>query len=528
MRLTFLSKIIGSSVLSALLIAIVGGVIFWNVKSMNETQKWVSHTENVISRFKTITSLMIDMETGQRGFLASGDSKFLEPFTNAKSEFNAYLKKTQEIVSDNPTQVARLEKVLNIKEDWLKIADSEMDLRKKLDAKSITLTEFSSLIIEAKGKTAMDELRSVMAQAADMEDQLNIVRKKASESTANATFLWILIGLTSSIVFGVSFSTWISYQATKQLIDISENIYTSGLNVSAGSVQLSATSTELSSSSAETSASLTETVSSIELLTSNVKINAENTSKAQLMSESTAEVAKQGVKEAETLKLSIIELAESSKKIEDIISVIDDIAFQTNLLALNAAVEAARAGEQGKGFAVVADAVRSLAQKSSSSAKEISSLVKENVSKSSFGLKSAETTVEILNKIGKSVVEVLDFNQQIAASSKEQHQGIIQISQALNQVDQSSHANAAASEEVSTTSEELSSQASVLSEMVDQLNLIFKGEQKTEATDHQNKARSKNSKTNIISLQKAHFKKSAILNMGPEPIGNDIKKVENF
>ena len=383
-------------------------------------------------------------------------------------------------------------------------------------------------IMLASGKNFGVPSTKILIEMLDNAKSANTAAISKSQSTTSMIKSIMFISSLFLVSIYLIFSHLFMNKISSQLAKISENIYTSAVNVSAGSIQLSATSTELSSSSTETSASLTETVSSIEELTSTVKINSEHTNKAQELSESTSLIARQGITEAEVLKSSILELSKSSKKIEDIVSVIDDIAFQTNLLALNAAVEAARAGEQGKGFAVVADAVRSLAQKSSSSAKEISGLIQENVAKASFGLKSADTTVTLLNTIGKSVTEVLDFNQQIATSSKEQHQGIVQISQALNQVDEASQSNTVASEEVSATSEELSSQASVLREMVDQLNLIVNGEQINEVTDQRNRVRSKNSKNNIISLQKAQFKKSASLNMGPEPIGNDIKKVENF
>jgi methyl-accepting chemotaxis protein len=169
------------------------------------------------------------------------------------------------------------------------------------------------------------------------------------------------------------------------------------------------------------------------------------------------------------------EISDSSKKIEDIINVIDDIAFQTNLLALNAAVEAARAGEQGKGFAVVAEAVRALAQRSAVAAKDISSLIKENVSKSDQGAEIANASDKVFKSILESVRKVAELNSEIATGSQEQANGIQQISQAMSQLDQASQGNAASAEEVASSSEEMSAQARILVNLVMELQNIVSG-----------------------------------------------------
>ncbi len=458
----------------------------------------------------------------------SADSK-------GRQESLAMMSKYNSKIEEN---IVQLEKLPLLENNKILLAEA-----KKNFAEIVQLAKKSASDLQENSSTKDIEAKEIMLASGknfgvpstkiliEMLDNAKLANTAAiAESEMRAQLIKSIMMVSSFILAGIYliFSYLFMNKISGRLSDISENIYTSGVNVSSGSIQLSATSTELSSSSAETSASLTETVSSIEELTSTVKINSEYTTKARVVSNTNAEVARHGLLEAEKLKKSIFELSESSKKIEDIISVIDDIAFQTNLLALNAAVEAARAGEHGKGFAVVADAVRSLAQKSSSSAKELSSLIDDNVEKASHGLKSAEMTVEILNKIGHSVTEVLEYNQQIATSTSEQLLGIQQISQALNQVDEASQSNTAASEEVSATSEELSSQATVLREMVDQLNIIVNGKQKFEAIDKSSKSELKQKRSNIIHLNKSVSKKNKDLNMGEEPQSNDIKKVENF
>jgi methyl-accepting chemotaxis protein len=245
--------------------------------------------------------------------------------------------------------------------------------------------------------------------------------------------------------------------------------------VNGAAQQIATASEELSQAATEQASSLEETVATIEELTSMVQVNTQNAQAAAQLSNETSNMAVKGEKEIRELVHSMSDISSDSKKISEIINVIEDIAFQTNLLALNAAVEAARAGEQGKGFAVVADAVRSLAQRSASAAKDIADLIKRSVAKIETGSHQADQSGVALSDIVNSIKKVAQLNGEIATASAEQTNGIVQISKAMNQLDQVTQINAASSEEAAATAEELSAQSAALSDVVEVLILTVKG-----------------------------------------------------
>jgi methyl-accepting chemotaxis protein len=242
-------------------------------------------------------------------------------------------------------------------------------------------------------------------------------------------------------------------------------------NVASASQQLAAASEEISSGAQEQASSLEETASSLEEITSTIKQNADNATQANQLSNNSREIAEKGGKVVGDAVTGMAEINAASKKIADIITTIDEIAFQTNLLALNAAVEAARAGEQGRGFAVVAAEVRNLAQRSAAAAKEIKGLIQDSVRKVEIGSDLVNQSGRTLDEIITSVKRVTDIVAEIAAASREQATGIEQVNKAVAQMDQVTQENASQTEELSGTAEGLSSQAEGLQELVQRFKL---------------------------------------------------------
>lgn len=238
-------------------------------------------------------------------------------------------------------------------------------------------------------------------------------------------------------------------------------------SVSSASAEIAQGNLDLSQRTEEQASSLEETASSMEELTSTVRQTAENANQAKQLASGAHEVANKGTDVIKTAIESMAGINESSKKIADIIGLIDEIAFQTNLLALNAAVEAARAGEQGRGFAVVAGEVRNLAQRSAESAKQISTLISDSVSRVEEGSRYVNQSGETLTEIVKSIAQVNTIVNEIAAATDEQSSGIEQINQAVMQMDQVTQQNAALVEEASAAAKSLDDQARNLQADID-------------------------------------------------------------
>lgn len=239
-----------------------------------------------------------------------------------------------------------------------------------------------------------------------------------------------------------------------------------------GTSEIAAGNTDLSSRTEQQASALEETAASMEQLTATVKQNADNARQASQLAQSASDTARHGGKVVDGVVNTMHEIADSSKKIADIISVIDGIAFQTNILALNAAVEAARAGEQGRGFAVVAGEVRNLASRSAQAAKEIKALIEDSVSRVDTGSVLVESAGETMTDIVNAVTRVTDIMGEIASASDEQSRGIDQVALAVSEMDRVTQQNASLVQDSAAAAAALEEQASRLTQAVSAFRLV--------------------------------------------------------
>ena len=249
---------------------------------------------------------------------------------------------------------------------------------------------------------------------------------------------------------------------TTGLADLVGKVRSSSDSIATGASQIATGNADLSQRTEEQASALQQTASTMEELGSTVRLNADNAQHADQLAKKAATVAEQGGEVVSQVVGTMRDIQDSSRKIADIIAVIDGIAFQTNILALNAAVEAARAGEQGRGFAVVAGEVRTLAQRSAEAAKEIKALITASVERVEQGTSLVDQAGSTMNEVVGAIRRVTDIMGEISSSSSEQSSGVSQVGDAVSQMDQVTQQNAALVEESAAAAASLSTQAQML------------------------------------------------------------------
>jgi methyl-accepting chemotaxis protein len=372
-------------------------------------------------------------------------SMFVDASVKSSAEYKAFWDKLGrgEAESGQYKRVGKGGKEIWLQATYNPILDAEGKPFKVVKyATDITIQHNAAVALEM----AVEESQAVIDEAKDgnLENRVSLDGKT---------------GAIASLCDGINALMDKMTEVVLQVTEAGETIHTAAGEIATGN-------NDLSSRTEEQASSLEETASSMEELASTVKQNAENASQANQLATAASGVAIKGGQVVSKVVSTMSAINESAQKIEDIISVIDGIAFQTNILALNAAVEAARAGEQGRGFAVVAGEVRNLAQRSASAAKEIKELITDSVSKTSEGTKLVEDAGQTMQEIVDSVQRVTDIMGEISAASTEQSTGIDQVNTAITNMDEVTQQNAALVEEAAAAAESLVEQANSLMETV--------------------------------------------------------------
>lgn len=424
-RLGFHYKILITSLISIIVTILVLANLYYNTEKMGQFQKSSEESQTAISKLTFLNTLMVDMETGVRGFMLSGDPAYLEPYNKAETEFEEYIR-TFETDLRHKTRVTLIH---GLKKKWIEeAAMGEMMARRKLNANRITLEEFTNIFKASKGKHFTDVIRDEVRKGIALEEKIIIdIRKQTLAIAHQVTIASIIVVL----VVLISFSSimYISKVIFKQMSFLSNDLSDVSDLVKTTSGALAGISENLNNSTKEQSKSIGSTSSSLFQISQMAKSSSEN---AQVSTEAVnscnvlAENGKSSVLEmiisvndiSVGNKLFIDEMKENNQKIEEIVKiileigsktkVINDIVFQTRILSFNASVEAARAGEHGKGFSIVADEIGKLATMSGEAAKEISELLN----------KSESDVKKIVEVTGTKIITLIDDGEARIEKSK--------------------------------------------------------------------------------------------------------------
>jgi methyl-accepting chemotaxis protein len=491
-------------------ILVVAGAMFsiavFNIGKMREATDWNTLSYKVLDVGQGMLLDMVNIQTGLRGFVASGDEKLLEPLKAGEAKFKVDFDEAKKLTADSPTQQARLDKLMEHHRQFMGVATSLMAQRRDVTEGKISTQELLREFKAGRDKASMEGFRSGVAEFMEAESKLREARSAALASTSSWTAGMLAVGGVGMCLLTIALGVLLVRSVFRQLggepgtaadlvgavakgdltvhIDVKPGdtvsliarladmraslasvvggVRSNSESVATASAEISQGNHDLSQRTEEQASALQQTTATMDQLNATVRHTADNARQANQLAGGATEVAAKGGEVVGKVVGTMKNINESSKKIADIIGVIDGIAFQTNILALNAAVEAARAGEQGRGFAVVAGEVRSLAQRSAEAAKEIKTLIGNSVEQVEQGSALVDEAGRTMEEIVGAIRRVSDIVGEISSASVEQSSGVTQVSQAVSQMDRTTQQNAALVEESAAAAESLKQQAQQL------------------------------------------------------------------
>jgi len=449
---TFGRKIAAGFTLAFLLLVVIGAVAYRSINSLTDTSKSVTHTHEVLENISEMLSLLKDAETGQRGYIITGDQPFLEPYNNALNGLPKVVEKLRTLTADNPNQQKRIGQAEPLVKAKLEELQQTIDLRRKGD-----VTQVAQIVRGGAGKKFMDDLRAVATQMEQEERELLAKRAEEVEAAASSAQKTIIYGTLLCLLL----VTAAAFMITRSL---SGQIGLAVQHVQSSSVELQSTANQQASGAKESSTAMSEITTTIgELLATSRQIAesaqrvahiAEETSKAARSGDQTVEKAHESVtsikRQVDLIVTHMLDLGKKSQQIGGILEIINELAEQTNILAINATIEAAGAGDAGKRFAVVADEIRKLADRVAGSTKDIRVLIEEiraavntTVMATEGGTKAVDLGARQFTEVTTALKQITSLlgttteaAREIELSTKQQATAVEQVNAAISSVAQ--------------------------------------------------------------------------------------------
>jgi methyl-accepting chemotaxis protein len=476
------TKIGAGYALALIILVILGTVSYRNTTGLIEAAQMKAHTYQVLENLDRVLSTLKDAETGQRGYIITGESQYLEPYQIGTSAVNKTVQTLRGLTADNPNQQRRLDAIEPL------IAAKISELKETIDLRKSKGFDAALKVVQTdKGKTVMDDIRKVITEMDNEERTLLQQRENEMKASSGTTIAVIIYGIPLAFVLLILAGFSITRAITRQLRESIDKLSTSSAEILATTTQVAAGAAETASAVSETTATVEEVKQTAQLSSQkarNVSDSAQKASQVSQVGRKSVEEAMQGMQsiqeQMESIAESIVRLSEQSQAIGEIIATVNDLAEQSNLLAVNAAIEANKAGEQGKGFAVVAQEVKSLAEQSKQATAQVRTilgdiqkatgtavLATEQGSKAvQAGVKQTAETGESIRLLADSIVEAAQAATQIVASSQQQMVGMDQVALAMENIKQASVQNVSGTRQAEVAAQGLHELGRRLSEMI--------------------------------------------------------------
>ncbi|HLY12269.1 MAG TPA: CHASE3 domain-containing protein [Planctomycetota bacterium] len=474
----------GGYAVAVLLLAIIGGIAYWNTLQLQALRLLVTHTYEVIAGLDEVRLRLVDAETGQRGYLVTGAERYLEPYDAAVKAVDSSIRRIADLTIDNPRQQGRVRDLKPLVAEKLAELAETVRLRKDKDKGFEAALE---IVKSDKGKKAMDEIRKVLADMDQEEHDLLKVRDEDAASKAQLTFSSISYGTILSVIVLSLLGFWVTKGITVQIGAAVQHVQNS-------SSELQSAANQQASGAKEQSTSINEMTTTINELLATSRQISESAQRVAQMAEQTASGARSGdatvlkgqdaiggiKRQVDLIVNHMLDLGKKAQQIGGILEIINELAEQTNILSINATIEAAGAGESGKRFAVVADEIRKLADRVGNSTKEIRVLIDETraaVNTTVMATESGSKAVDLgtrqfgdvaasFRQIAELVKTTTEAAREIELSTKQQTSAVEQVNAAIEDIAKASRETEASTTQTFQTATQLTSLSRDLNRIV--------------------------------------------------------------